>query len=584
MKRACILLCAITASVRGHGLLTKPASKNGGNLSTPLTSSTAHFAMASYGIIDKAFFDGDHGKTPWTKPGVFDFEMARDLLPGYPETLHPCGCNAGNIEHCAGVTVASGFGETTQGGTVTPPEWMAGSYQETAWNAWVNHGGGYVYMLCKKTDFDSCRDTILPENPAQATQSQKDAYLRCVWECFESKTLEWVPEPQKLQFQDDVCTYAAMKPLEKIGKNDHKWRFMIPDALQVTNGGEGVCMWDSVTGFSNDKAEDEFTSSFGEASVCDWGRDAHAPHDWHVKDRVKIPLGLEEGEYLLSWRWDAYKADQMWTNCADVKIIAASTAVFSPVSKEAKCTSMPTPPPAEREPTPMPAPVASPPSVPQPLVCPSAYTGLRPHDFCTKYFNCVNGVVRGVLTDCPQATLFDVNVQYCNWDYLVTCEGPTPTNPPINPPTNPSTKTPTRTEGCYSNNYKDCNHPDFQSEDNSCSTIWLPNGSRNSCTALWGKCNDKNGNCCEPAVCHGDNFHAQCIAPPTPSPTQACIDCKDKENKSMVNSEKDCATSKKYIKKKCSKNKQWRKKKYCQLSCFNIGLGYTGDVCCNGKS
>jgi len=562
----CLSFYAIaTTTVHGHAVLTKPASKNGGTLSTPLLNPTDHFALASYGIIDKAFFNNDHSKTPWTSPGKFDHEMARDLIPGHPETLHPCGCNAGNVEHCAGVTSASGFGETTQGGTVNPPEWVIGSYQETAWNAWVNHGGGYIYMLCKKTNFDSCRDTQLPNNPAQATQSQKDAYLRCVWECFESNTLEWAPESQKLQFQNDACTYASMDPLEKSGENGHIWRYTpIPDSQQVTNGGEGVCMWESLNGFSNDKAKDEFTASFGTKDVCDSGRDAHTPHNWHVKDKVKVPIDLEAGEYLLSWRWDSYKADQMWTNCADLKIIASSSSVISPVSKEVVCTSMPTAQPVERVPTPMPAPVASPPSTPPALICPSGYTGIRPHDFCTKYFHCVNGGVVGSLKNCTPDTLFDIDLQYCNYADQVTCK--------------------TGTEGCFSNNYKDCNHPDFQSKNDSCNTIWLPNGHRDSCVALWGKCTNEDDACCEPAVCHGDNSYAQCIPlepPPTVSPTQACISCSDKEDNQMIKKGKKCATSLNYIKKKCNKKKQWKKKKYCQLSCFSIDLGYIGDVCCN---
>lgn len=558
MKRTCIFLCQLTTAVHGHGLLTKPSSKNGGSLATPLTDSTSHFALGSYGIIDKAFFDNDHSKTPWSKPGEFDFRMARDLIPGHPEVLHPCGCNAGDIQHCAGVDIANGFGETTLGEPVTPPVWHIGGTEETAWNAWVNHGGGYIYMLCKKSTFDSCRDTELPGNSAQATESQKEAYLSCVWECFESGTLEWVPGSQKLQFQDDSCTYAAMKSLGKPGKNNSIWRYTpIPDSLQVTNGGEGVCMWDSVTGFSNDKAEDEFKLSFGDENVCDAGVDAHSPHNWHVKDKIKVPMNLEEGEYLLSWRWDAYMADQMWTNCADVNIISSSS-IFQTDLKEDLCTPMPTAQPVEPSPTPMPAP-----TTPQPLSCPSGYSGIKPYDSCTKYFHCKNGVVDGSPLDCPDNTLFDVDLKYCNYAHLVTCE--TESN-----------------EGCHSNNYKDCNHPDFDSDNYSCSTVWLPNGSRNSCVALWGKCDVQSNNCCEPAFCYGDNSYAQCVSSNTPQPSPACVVCDDIQDKGLKDKGKVCAAASNYLKKKCNKKKKWRKKKYCQLSCFKKGLGYDGDVCCNG--
>jgi len=338
MKRAVVSLGAITAAcsivAHGHGLLAKPKSKNTGNLSTSSTvTASTHFAIASFGIVDKAFFDGDNGITPWMRPGEFDYKMAHDLIPGHPQTLHPCGCNAGGPAYCAGVEQATGFGETMLPSSpenppmVTPPDWIKGSNQETAWNAYANHSGGYIYMLCKKTDYDACRDTNFPNGSLLANDEQEDAYLNCVWDCFESTTLDWVPGSQKVQFQDDACTYASTEALTKVGKEGRVWRYTpIPDSNQVTNGGEGKCTWDSITGFSSNVAETEFTASFGSRNVCDNGRDAHNPKNWHVTDEVKVPEEIPEGEYLLSWRWDVYMADQLWTNCADVRIVSSVTA------------------------------------------------------------------------------------------------------------------------------------------------------------------------------------------------------------------------------------------------------------------
>lgn len=552
----------ISVLVDGHGLLTVPSSKNGGTITTPNGDTGIHYAIASYGIIDKAFFDNDHSKTPWTRPGEFNHELARDLIPGHPETLHPCGCNAANnVGYCAGVSQASGFGETIQGNTITPASWSRGSTQETAWNAWVNHAGGHIYMLCKKSQFDSCRDTLLPSNTLQATQVQQDAYLECVWDCFESNTLEWddtflsVGEnwSQKLQYRDDRCTYATMDPTTKVGKDGHLWRYTpIPDSQQITNGGEGKCTWDSVTSFSNAEAREEFVASFGEDDVCDSGPDSHAPPDWHVFDKVKVPMEIEEGEYLLSWRWEGYMADQMWTSCADVTIAppgssssaaedngcvltpTTSTPTKSPTKQTLRPTSTESPtnaPPAPHTPPPssppvitpkpttrMPVPAPTPKHTPMPVItnkptpkpivasssptksspsnCPSGYSGIRPYDGCTKYHHCRDGQILGAINDCPAGTLFDVDLQYCNWASLVTCQVDVP--------------------GCYSNNFKDCNHHDFQVEDASCNTIWLPDGGRTSCIALWGSCTNQGvGSCCEPAECYqgSDGSYAQCIVP-----------------------------------------------------------------------
>jgi hypothetical protein len=40
--------------------------------------------------------------------------------------------------------------------------------------------------------------------------------------------------------------------------------------------------------------------------------------DWSIMDHVLIPADLEEGEYLLSWRWDCEESNQVWENCADM--------------------------------------------------------------------------------------------------------------------------------------------------------------------------------------------------------------------------------------------------------------------------
>ena len=293
-------------------------------------------------------------------------------------------------------------------------------------------------MLRKKSWFGDCREAILPVNPLQAMQEQNDEYLQCVWDCFESNTLEWDQDPtvwsQKLQFQNDPCTYPTMEPTTKVGKNGHAWRSTpIPDTAQVANGGEGKCTWDSVQSFGSPAAREEFVASFGGEDVCNTGLDAHNPPDWHVFDKVKVPDDLEEGEYLLSWRWEAYTADQMWTNCADVVIAAtgggseppedgcqtapsSAAPSQSPVRQASSPTTAPTEPPAPTTP-----PVGS--------NCPSGYTGIVPNGDCTKYRHCRHDQALGDLLDCSAGTLFDAGLQQCNWASLVVCEDEPPAPP-----------------------------------------------------------------------------------------------------------------------------------------------------------
>ena len=81
-----LALFLFASSAHGHGFLAKPPSKNGGNQSTRAIDSI-YYSVASFGIVDKAFFDGDHSVTPWTQPGGFDYKMAKER---FPITLRPC--------------------------------------------------------------------------------------------------------------------------------------------------------------------------------------------------------------------------------------------------------------------------------------------------------------------------------------------------------------------------------------------------------------------------------------------------------------------------------------------------------------
>merc|ERR1712183_691246 len=166
-----------------------------------------------------------------------------------------------------------------------------------------------------------------------------------------------------------------------------------------------------------------------------------------------------------------------------------------------------------------------------------------------------------------------------------TVPGITATKAPTKAPTKSPTGFP---NGCYSINNKDCIHPGFDSS--SCTKTWLPNGARNDCVVLGGECTSNQSSCCQPAQCVGDNNYASCLPLPeatsdptkAPTPSPSCTICDDKPTKGMKKKEKTCADSN--LKKKCNKSAAWIKKGYCQLSCYNEGLGYEGDVCCTDTS
>merc|ERR1711862_1051186 len=106
----------------------------------------------------------------------------------------------------------------------------------------------------------------------------------------------------------------------------------------------------------------------------------------------------------------------------------------------------------------------------------------------------------------------------------------------------PPSPTPTpSTEGCYSNNYKNCIPNGYTSDGTYCNKGWLPNGAEKNCVALWGNCS-------------GDIGEASCVPPTsvTSNPTSAPPTCSKKGEFCKKNS--DCCKSKCIKKKKkCKK-------------------------------
>merc|ERR1712232_688116 len=46
--------------------------------------------------------------------------------------------------------------------------------------------------------------------------------------------------------------------------------------------------------------------------------------NFSLVDQVKVP-NLPEGVYVLSFRWDCKLTPQVWTNCAEIKVIASAS-------------------------------------------------------------------------------------------------------------------------------------------------------------------------------------------------------------------------------------------------------------------
>jgi hypothetical protein len=245
--------------------------------------------------------------------------------PGKAPVIDPCGVVAGNQpgEYIIGGPEPGTFGSTlpeTEG-----PEFAAGSIQEVSWSLYANHGGGYSYRLCPKSE-------PLTE------------------ECMQRHPLEFADEVSWIQWKDDksnrtqiagrrltVGTHpagsewkrnpipacagdvgGAANPIPIPGlDNCHKAQFDPPMVPVTTHpkwaplpglygfGGGAVGPFISVEQFNF------------------WSE----RFSFNIVDRVKIPSDLPPGEYVLGFRWDCEQTPQIWQNCADITITAPAESV-----------------------------------------------------------------------------------------------------------------------------------------------------------------------------------------------------------------------------------------------------------------
>lgn len=242
--------------------------------------------------------------------------------PGHGPVLGPCGI-AGGYYNDTGVlqpaNIESGFdGRNMPRLKDTQTVWEAGSVQEVAWSMFANHGGGYAYRLCPADDG-------LTESTCQAGH------------------LSFVGNETFIQYRSDRSNRTAI-PAVRVNEGTHPegsmWtRNPIPACAGVHGGsispvedGRLACqrgpMFDpplpglfghgAATCFRHNT--DMHEGQYGNCTVAEeeyW----FEKFNFNLVDLVQIPVDTPEGDYVLSWRWDAEESMQIWTGCSDVTIV-----------------------------------------------------------------------------------------------------------------------------------------------------------------------------------------------------------------------------------------------------------------------
>jgi len=241
---------------------------------------------------------------PWRAPGSAPVADACGLAGGAR-----CGHNISEWGDYVNTTFAhhGDVGTKVLHELPTSAVWTLGGEAEVVWQSSANHGGGYQYRLC----------------PAWEPLTEA---------CFQRHALEFVRDKQALAFSNgtrlpikgtfvDVGTLPegsswAMNPIppRELGSdaspdyqckpcpgtlgsdctscdNNHMPKF--PPPCDET-GKPGLC---SGQGYSR------------------WGAVA-------TVDVVKVPAKLPLGKYVLGWRLDCEATAQVWSNCADITVVA----------------------------------------------------------------------------------------------------------------------------------------------------------------------------------------------------------------------------------------------------------------------
>lgn len=245
----------------------------------------------------------------------------------------------------------------------TPTPWTLGGSAEVSFALMANHGGGYSYRLCKRTNDIS--EECFQKNVLQF--SGNTSWLHYADAIPERVTMakplklprvpvqrrivpgsvvhpagsQWARNPIPSCFYCDQSTCGGILPniservTDKVGGScagqsncfggNAWWKGEL--CAQQCSGFNlmrclpGLTQFDEpAAGISGYLGDAGFLASTAGASGIEG-------FSYSIVDEVKVPADLEPGDYVLSWRWDAEQSPQIWQNCADVTLVAPAIQV-----------------------------------------------------------------------------------------------------------------------------------------------------------------------------------------------------------------------------------------------------------------
>jgi len=243
-------------------------------------------------------FPASHKYNPW-------------YAPGFAPVFSPCGVAAGQADGsfpANGDVAPTGFQPGDDGRDLkptAPQEWPIGSLQEVAWSIAANHGGGYAVRLC----------------PVSNGLTE---------ECFQSHHLPFHGDSSwiKLGGSDERVEIKANRTTQGTNPSGAQWtKVPIPSCGGSAGGGLGCDAGCAQPQFPSPVRGLWGNGPINGCSGCDPEKDPHnqgiclKEMTFEIIDQVRVPE-LPIGDYVLSFRWDCEQTPQIWSQCADVRIIS----------------------------------------------------------------------------------------------------------------------------------------------------------------------------------------------------------------------------------------------------------------------
>jgi len=363
------VFASLCISAAGHGAMTLPPNRAGGNMSfAGLSSAYGDENVGWWWFSQPVIIPGEptlnaeHYRTynvkvqngtsdwsrkmPWRAPGAATVRGSGCGVAGGAPVRIP---NGGEIHPD---TIPMGMDGKDLPET-EPAVWVLGSSVEVAFTMLANHGGGYTYRLCKKTE--NITEECFQRNPLKF--SGNSSWIQYS-DIIPNRTLNGFLDLPRFELPRVIVPEDQVRPVGS------QWaRNPVPSCFICDQAECGTLLpnlTEKVTGVPDNFGGDDWARQEACAQQCSGfnmvdclpgmtqfpeplpgvsgylgafmvstfaGPPGIEGFRYSIVDKVEIPAELEAGEWVLSWRWDCEQSPQIWQNCADVTLVSPSVLV-----------------------------------------------------------------------------------------------------------------------------------------------------------------------------------------------------------------------------------------------------------------